>query len=47
MIMSARVLAGWVKPEDLLPPPEAEGEAEAGEGNAGESGGESSSSAEG
>ncbi len=31
MIMSARVLAGWIKAEDLLPPPEevAEGDAEA------------------
>ncbi len=54
MIMSARVLAGWIKPEDLLPPPEPEAEAEAEEGAeaaeeaaAGESGGASDTSAEG
>jgi len=35
MIMSARVLAGWIKPEDLEPEPEAEGaESEAAEGDA-------------
>jgi N utilization substance protein A len=35
MIMSARVLAGWIKPEDLEPEPEAEGaEGEAAEGEA-------------
>jgi N utilization substance protein A len=35
MIMSARVLAGWIKPEDLEPEPEAEGaEGEATEGEA-------------
>ena len=31
MIMSARVLAGWIKAEDLLPPPEADAEAAEGE----------------
>jgi N utilization substance protein A len=39
MIMSARVLAGWIKAEDLLPPPEADAEAaegeEGGEGDGG------------
>jgi N utilization substance protein A len=39
MIMSARVQAGWIKPEDLLPPePEVEEGAEAAEGEAGEVG---------
>jgi hypothetical protein len=44
------VQAGWIKPEDLLPPPEAEGEEgaeEATEGEAGESGGPSDAPAEG
>jgi N utilization substance protein A len=31
MILSARVLAGWIKPEDLEPAPEATTEAEAGQ----------------
>ncbi len=50
MIMSARVQAGWIKAEDLLPPPEAEAEegAEAAEGEAGgEGGGASDAAAEG
>jgi N utilization substance protein A len=39
MIMSARVLAGWIKAEDLLPPPEAEAEAAEGEdGDTGDGG---------
>ncbi|MEE8098395.1 MAG: transcription termination/antitermination protein NusA, partial [Hyphomicrobium sp.] len=38
MIMSARVLAGWIKPEDLEPEPEAEdAEGEVAEGEAAES----------
>jgi len=32
MILSARVLAGWIKPEDLLPPAEASAEVAQGEG---------------
>jgi hypothetical protein len=38
MIMSARVLAGWIKPEDLQPAAEEAGE-EAGEGEASAEGG--------
>ncbi len=51
MIMSARVLAGWIKPEDLEPEPEpeaegAEGEAAEGEAAEGEAEEEESATAE-
>jgi N utilization substance protein A len=40
MIMSARVLAGWIKPEDLLPEPEPEAVAEEGSEESTEAGAE-------